>query len=71
MTLKYTYVDAREGLNLPLTSIICGFSPGACVRDMIVTADTWAIDLTVAAQTHGAPINPQPVFIMQTNKMSR
>jgi hypothetical protein len=48
-----------------------GLSPGACVRDITVTAEACAIDRTVAAHCQGAPRTPQPTFAMQTNTMSR
>jgi hypothetical protein len=58
-------------LTLPFTSMMWGFSPGACVRDITVTAETCAMDRTVAAHCHGAPSSPQPTFAMQTITMSR
>lgn len=58
-------------LTLPFTSMMWGFSPGACVRDMTVTAETCAIDRTVAAHSQGAPSSPQPTFAMQTITISR
>jgi len=58
-------------LTLPFTSMMWGLSPGACVRDMTVTAETCAIDRTVAAHCQGAPSSPQPTFAMQTITISR
>lgn len=53
------------------TSTRCGFSPGAWVRDITVTADTCATERTVAAQIHGVPRKPQPTLSKQTSTMSR
>lgn len=56
---------------IPLTSMMCGLSPGAWVWDMTVKAETWATERTVAAHMNGAPIRPQPTLAMHTNTMSR
>lgn len=53
------------------TSMRWGFSPGAWVLDMTVTAETWATDRTVAAHIHGAPINPQPTFVRHISTISK
>lgn len=53
------------------TSTTWGFSPGACVLDITVTAETWATDLTVAAQIHGVPKKPHPTLIRHISTMSR
>ena len=58
-------------LTLPFTSMMWGLSPGACVRDITVTAETCAIDRTVAAHCQGAPSSPQPTFAMHTITISR
>ena len=58
-------------LTLPFTSMMWGLSPGACVCDMTVTAETCAIDRTVVAHCQGAPSSPQPTFTMQTITISR
>ena len=39
-----------------LTSTTLAFSPGACVVDITVKAETWATALTVAAHSHGPAI---------------
>lgn len=51
--------------------MMCGLSPGACVRDITVSAEACAIERTVAAHCQGAPSSPQPTFAMQTITMSR
>lgn len=56
---------------LPFTSMMWALSPGACVRDITVTAETCAIDRTVAAHCQGVPSSPQPTFAMQTTTISR
>lgn len=56
---------------LPFTSMIWGLSPGAWVLDMTVTAETCAIDRTVAAHIQGAPMKPQPMFNTHKITMSK
>lgn len=57
--------------SLPLTSMMKGFSPGAWLFDMTVSADTWATERTVAADMKGAPIRPQQTLERHTSTISR
>lgn len=56
--------------NAPLTSTICGLSPGACVVDMIVSAETWLTERTVATHCQGAPNIPHTAFTSDITTMS-
>lgn len=71
-TMRSIFIFKLQNLfTLPFTSMMWGLSPGACVRDITVTAETCAIDRTVAAHCQGAPSSPQPTFAMQTTTISR
>ena len=56
---------------IPLTSTMCGASPGAWVVDMTVRAETCATPLTVAAQIHGPPNMAPNVLMKHKSTMSQ
>ena len=58
-------------LCIPLTSTMCGASPGAWFVDITVSAPTWATPLTVAAQIHGPPKNPPRVLRKHNRTISQ
>lgn len=65
-------IDTKRADTLcSFTSIRWGFSPGAWVLDITVSADVWTMDLTAAAHSQGKPKNPHNMFIIQTMTISR
>lgn len=70
MIILWYFIYCFYLIYLPLTSTICGASPGACVLDMTVKAATWVTERTVAAQCQGAPMTPQTALRIQITTMS-